>query len=61
MDRHRHLHGLGDRPDPAAVSRLTDLYRPFRMWVCFLLRVAAGRSLIPGVAGREGGIRRRGR
>jgi DNA-3-methyladenine glycosylase II len=56
-----HLHGLGDRPDPAAVRRLTDVHRPFRMWVCFLLRVAAGRGLIPGVAGREGGIRRAAR
>jgi DNA-3-methyladenine glycosylase II len=53
-----HLHGLGDRPSPADVRRLTDVYRPFRMWVCFLLRVAAGRGLIPGVAGREGAIRR---
>jgi len=53
-----HLHGLGDRPDAARVAELTDLYRPFRMWVAFLLRVAAGRGLVPGVAGREGGIRR---
>ncbi len=53
-----HLHGLGDRPDAPKVAELTDVYRPFRMWVCFLLRVAAGRGLVPGVAGREGGIRR---
>jgi DNA-3-methyladenine glycosylase II len=53
-----HLHGLGDRPDAARLRELTDLYRPFRMWVAFLLRVAAGRGLVPGVAGREGGIRR---
>jgi DNA-3-methyladenine glycosylase II len=52
------LHGLGDRPDPSTLARLTDVYRPFRMWVCFLLRVAAGRNLVPGVAGREGAIRR---
>jgi len=52
-----HLHGLGDRPNPTDVRRLTDIYRPFRMWVCFLLRVAAGRGLIPGVAGRESEIR----
>jgi DNA-3-methyladenine glycosylase II len=52
-----HLHGLGDRPSPSDVRRLTDVYRPFRMWACFLLRVAAGRDLIPGVAGREGEIR----
>lgn len=57
-----HLHGFGDRPDPAAVQRLTEAYRPFRMWVCFLLRVAAGRAeLIPGLAGREGAIRRAAR
>jgi DNA-3-methyladenine glycosylase II len=53
-----HLHGLGDRPEAAKVAELTDAYRPFRMWVCFLLRVAAGRGLVPGVAGREGRIRR---
>jgi DNA-3-methyladenine glycosylase II len=41
------LHGLGDRPEPVAVQRLTEVYRPFRMWVCFLLRVAAGRGLRP--------------
>jgi DNA-3-methyladenine glycosylase II len=56
-----HLHGLGDRPDGATVAELTELYRPFRMWVAFLLRVAAGRGLVPGVSGREGGIRRRAR
>jgi DNA-3-methyladenine glycosylase II len=52
------LHGLGDRPDPATVARLTAVYAPYRMWVCFLLRVAAGRGIIPGVAGREMAIRR---
>jgi DNA-3-methyladenine glycosylase II len=53
-----HLHGHGDRPDAATVLMLTEPYRPFRMWVCFLLRVAAGRGLVPGLAGREGAIRR---
>jgi len=52
------LHGLGDRPDAATVERLTGEYAPFRMWVCFLLRVAAGRGIIPGLAGREMAIRR---
>jgi DNA-3-methyladenine glycosylase II len=52
-----HLHGLGDRPSPTELRQLTDRYRPYRMWVCFLLRIAAGRGLIPGVAGREGAIR----
>jgi DNA-3-methyladenine glycosylase II len=56
-----HLHGLGDRPDAAKIAELTGVYRPFRMWVCFLLRVAAGRGLVPGVAGREGRIRRAAR
>jgi len=55
------LHGLGDRPDPADVARLTAAYAPYRMWVCFLLRVAAGRGIIPGVAGREMAIRRASR
>jgi DNA-3-methyladenine glycosylase II len=56
-----HLHGLGDRPEAAKVAELTDVYRPYRMWVCFLLRVAAGRGLVPGVAGREGSIRQASR
>jgi DNA-3-methyladenine glycosylase II len=54
-----HLHGLGDAPDRDIIRRLTDVYRPYRMWVCFLLRVAAGRGDIPGIAGREGDIRRK--
>jgi DNA-3-methyladenine glycosylase II len=53
-----HLHGLGDRPNPVTVQQLTDAYSPYRMWVCFLLRVAAGRNLIPGLSGREMAIRR---
>jgi DNA-3-methyladenine glycosylase II len=56
-----HVHGLGDRPDAATVERLTEPYRPFRMWVSFLLRVSAGRGLVPGVAGREGPIRQAAR
>ena len=55
------LHGLGDRPDPTEVARLTAVYAPYRMWVCFLLRVAAGRGIIAGVAGREMAIRRASR
>jgi len=35
----------GRNPPPATVARLTEAYRPFRMWVCFLLRVNASRSL----------------
>jgi DNA-3-methyladenine glycosylase II len=57
-----HLHGLGDRPSEAQVTALSDRFRPFRMWVCYLLRVAAGRKgLIEGVAGREMSIRRSAR
>ena len=52
-----HLHGLGDRPEPAAIAELTDLYRPYRMWVCYLLRVAAARGIISGLGGRETEIR----
>jgi DNA-3-methyladenine glycosylase II len=51
------LHGLGDRPSTADIERLTEAYRPYRMWACFLLRVAANRGLIPGIAGREMRIR----
>lgn len=56
-----HLHGLGDSPSRRDVDRLADAYRPFRMWVCFLLRVAANRGLIDGVREREGTIRQAAR
>lgn len=52
------LHGVGDRPNLLQIEELTAAYRPFRMWVCFLLRVAVNRGLIPGVAGREMKLRR---
>ena len=52
-----HLHGLGDRPTAAKLQELTNMYRPFRMWIAFLLRVAASRGLIDGVSGREGTLR----
>ena len=55
------LHGLGDRPGPAQVAALTEPYSPFRMWVCFLLRVAVGRGLIEGLAGKEMALRRQHR
>jgi len=51
------LHGLGDRPDPETLKRITDKHRPYRMWVGVLLRVAAARGVIPGIAGRERRIR----
>jgi hypothetical protein len=51
------LHGLGDRPSAPDVQRLTEAYRPYRMWACFLLRVAAARGVIPGISGREMRIR----
>lgn len=53
-----HLYALGDQPDGGTLEALTARFRPYRMWVCFLLRVTASRGLIPGVAGREGIIRR---
>jgi DNA-3-methyladenine glycosylase II len=53
------LHGVGDHPSPGQVRELTDVYSPFRMWVCFLLRVAVNRGLIDGVAGNEMSLRRR--
>jgi DNA-3-methyladenine glycosylase II len=52
-----HLHGLGDRPSPDQLAMLTDRLRPYRMWAAVLLRVASGRGLVPGVAGRERQIR----
>jgi len=51
------LHGLGDRPSSARVVALTNHYRPFRMWVAFLLRIAAARGTLGNVSGREGAIR----
>jgi DNA-3-methyladenine glycosylase II len=53
------LHGLGDDPGAEQVRDLTDTYSPFRMWVCFLLRVAVNRGLVEGVAGKEMSLRRR--
>jgi DNA-3-methyladenine glycosylase II len=53
------LHGIGDDPTAEQVRQLTDNYSPFRMWVCFLLRVAANRGLIDGVPGNEMNLRRR--
>jgi hypothetical protein len=55
------LHDRGDELSSAELERLTEPFRPFRMWVCFLLRVAVNRGLIPGVAGREMGLRRAAR
>ncbi len=55
------LYGLGDRPDPATVQTIAERFRPYRMWVCFLLRVAVDRGLVPGVTGREGAIKRAAR
>jgi DNA-3-methyladenine glycosylase II len=51
------LHGLGTRPSLATVVRLTEAYRPFRMWVCFLLRVAAARGYVENETGRTVGKR----
>jgi len=52
------LHGLGDRPSRPQIEERTNQYRPWRMWVCYLLRVAAGSAgLIEGIAGREVAIR----
>jgi DNA-3-methyladenine glycosylase II len=57
-----HLHGLGDELSAADVERLAEPFRPWRMWVCYLLRVAAGRAdLIPGIKGQEMELRRRHR
>jgi DNA-3-methyladenine glycosylase II len=47
------LHGLTALPDATTVQRLTDVYRPYRMWVCFMLRVALGLKLIPGADQQE--------
>jgi DNA-3-methyladenine glycosylase II len=55
-----HLYGLGDRPDLGMIRAITERFSPYRMWVCFLLRVAVNRGLVPGVAGREGTITRAG-
>jgi DNA-3-methyladenine glycosylase II len=55
------LHDLGDHPPAAKIAELVELYRPFRMWVAFLLRVAAARGMLGGIGGREGAIRRRTR
>jgi DNA-3-methyladenine glycosylase II len=53
-----HLYGLGDRPAPEMVRAITERFSPYRAWVCFLLRVAVNRGLLPGAAGREVAITR---
>lgn len=40
------LHGIKGTPSLEKITKLTEPYRPFRMWTCFLLRVAAGRGLL---------------
>lgn len=53
------VHGLGTSLSASQVRELTDPYSPWRMWVCYLLRVAAGSAgLIPGIRGREMALRR---
>jgi DNA-3-methyladenine glycosylase II len=46
------LHGLGERPDPSVLAPLIERFRPYRMWACFLLRVAGARGLIAGAPGQ---------
>jgi DNA-3-methyladenine glycosylase II len=41
-----HVHGLDRVPQGEKLRQLTEPYRPYRMWVCFLLRVALNRGLI---------------
>ena len=53
------LHGLGTSLTPEQIAELTAPLAPWRMWVCYLLRVAAGSAgLIPGIRGREMELRR---
>lgn len=50
-------YGLGSDPDPEALRRLAEGWRPYRMWVCMLLvlRLAReGRWTDPGDAKRRG-------
>jgi DNA-3-methyladenine glycosylase II len=37
---------LGPSPSAEAIRQVTDRFRPFRMWACFLLRVADARGSI---------------
>jgi DNA-3-methyladenine glycosylase II len=51
------VHGLVEIPQGDEMRQMTEPYIPFRMWVCFLLRVAPSRGLIRSVQGgpRQGG------
>lgn len=40
------LYRLGAAPSREAVARVTDRFRPFRSWACFLLRVADARGAL---------------
>lgn len=55
------LHGLGDQPEPEALASIVELYRPYGMWVAFLLRVASARGKLGDIAKRQGAIRRSAR
>jgi len=52
------LHGLGEQPSQEDLVRISEAHKPYRMWVTFLVRVAAGRGIIPGIKGEEMRIRR---
>lgn len=39
---------LGPTPSREAIREVTDRFRPFRMWACFLLRVADARGVSVG-------------
>lgn len=47
------LKGLPAVPKGDELERLVEPYQPFRMWVCVLLRVAAGHGFIPGEDGQQ--------
>ncbi|HVH46356.1 MAG TPA: hypothetical protein VM925_28640 [Labilithrix sp.] len=59
------LHGLGDSPTASQLAPILDRYRPFRMWIAFLLRVAVARGILEGSrfasAGTDRPQRNRGR
>ena len=48
----RAVYGLDDDVPSETIADLVTRFAPWRMWVGVLLRVAAGRGLVPGVVGR---------
>lgn len=46
------VYDLGPSPTTEAIRAVTDRFRPFRMWACFLLRVSSANGSLTALRGR---------